>query len=528
MSGVGNPDSLADRGLRTAAPALTRLARDINAHAAAFSLQAATDSIFDLLVADVGELIDAIADETFLADLQGQLSVDAQDLDRPLADFSAVPPKDAIEFFRQKKLMSAGAFKRLRDEYKQRAFAIAGLNNQHAIASAHEVLAKAIAKGTPQKQVLKDLRAYASTSIPNHAEIVFRTNVIGAYQQGRWKQLKRHSATRPYWQYVTAGDDRVRDDHQAMNGKVFAVDDEVWNQWYPPCGFACRCTIISLSRRELDREKLPVETELPIVPNAKPERRARPDKGWAVSPASTPKADKAVEKHRKFLAGEKMLAPPKAGRSGSRAYTLPGDLGGKDTTRKAAVVDKFAGIAKAQALQMVSGRPFMVGTLRRLKAGSVEARVPMASQYADGTDQLLRRLAGEADTGGMIGSLKLSGQASYTSAVSTAPELVTLDGVTRGTESVVSVVARNREDIKALAASVINAEAGHGASIRRAPKVSNMIIRGYAGRLEGFARAWLNTKKVGGKLEMRLTKKPLSGLTNERVLVTLARAKELN
>jgi hypothetical protein len=35
-----------------------------------------------------------------------------------------------------------------------------------------------------------------------------------------------------------------------MSGYIAHIDDAIWQQWTPPCGFNCRCTLIALSARE--------------------------------------------------------------------------------------------------------------------------------------------------------------------------------------------------------------------------------------------------------------------------------------
>lgn len=56
----------------------------------------------------------------------------------------------------------------------------------------------------------------------------------------------------PYWEYVTAGDDRVRDEHAILNGKMFKAGQ--MGTFTPPNGWGCRCDIVprtSLSGKEL-------------------------------------------------------------------------------------------------------------------------------------------------------------------------------------------------------------------------------------------------------------------------------------
>lgn len=47
----------------------------------------------------------------------------------------------------------------------------------------------------------------------------------------------------PYLKYVTAEDERVRDEHVALNGIIKKVDDPFWNEFMPANGYKCRCTV---------------------------------------------------------------------------------------------------------------------------------------------------------------------------------------------------------------------------------------------------------------------------------------------
>ena len=44
--------------------------------------------------------------------------------------------------------------------------------------------------------------------------------------------------------YSTAGDDKVRPDHAALDGVTLPVEDPFWSYAYPPNGWNCRCNVI--------------------------------------------------------------------------------------------------------------------------------------------------------------------------------------------------------------------------------------------------------------------------------------------
>lgn len=49
-------------------------------------------------------------------------------------------------------------------------------------------------------------------------------------------------------QYRTAGDERVREDHAALNGITLPPSDPFWDKYYPPNGWGCRCTAVQVRR----------------------------------------------------------------------------------------------------------------------------------------------------------------------------------------------------------------------------------------------------------------------------------------
>jgi len=91
----------------------------------------------------------------------------------------------------------------------------------------------------------------------NHAiEAVFRTQTQIAYSAGRWDAEQSPEIQEILWgyKYVTVGDDRVRDEHAALDGTTLPKDDPFWDVAYPPNGWNCRCQVISVfEKREIKR-----------------------------------------------------------------------------------------------------------------------------------------------------------------------------------------------------------------------------------------------------------------------------------
>jgi SPP1 gp7 family putative phage head morphogenesis protein len=67
-----------------------------------------------------------------------------------------------------------------------------------------------------------------------------------AAMAARWHADTQGDPDRFLLQYRTAGDERVRESHQAMNGITLPVTDSFWDSYYPPNGWRCRCTAVQV------------------------------------------------------------------------------------------------------------------------------------------------------------------------------------------------------------------------------------------------------------------------------------------
>lgn len=74
----------------------------------------------------------------------------------------------------------------------------------------------------------------------NHLRAEYNSAIGLAQMAEKWESLQQFD----YWEYRTVGDKNVRKSHEALDGKVFAKDDPVWDKIYPPNGWNCRCTVV--------------------------------------------------------------------------------------------------------------------------------------------------------------------------------------------------------------------------------------------------------------------------------------------
>lgn len=134
--------------------------------------------------------------------------------------------------------------------HKARSFISAVITDADISGAVQESLSESLAKGTGLREWKKGLdKLFEAKGYDKlgswHAETIYRTETSLAYGAGSNAKLIEEADTFPYWEYVTAGDERVRDSHAELNGKVFKTGD---TKFFPPLGFNCRCREKPLSK----------------------------------------------------------------------------------------------------------------------------------------------------------------------------------------------------------------------------------------------------------------------------------------
>ena len=111
---------------------------------------------------------------------------------------------------------------------------------------------------------------------------------------GRWAQLEANKEARPFLQYRTAGDARVRPQHRAWNGLIYPIDDAFWSTHYPPNGWGCHCWVTAASQADYDKAVEAGRAEPPQGWNNIDQKSGAPigiDKGWAYAPGANTKTE---------------------------------------------------------------------------------------------------------------------------------------------------------------------------------------------------------------------------------------------
>lgn len=286
--GLGDIEYLIERGVDRSLPVLASCCNKIrNLVESVSSLEAAASSVEKVRL-PLDKFKEISFEEMLLADLFARLEALSKDFSISLdaeekaSTWVKVPPKQAIEAFKAKKVLSPRTFRKLSDAYKMKSFTVTADLRVYMIDKIKGDIHAAISEGTTRQKFIKQLGerfdAWGVTRLKkHHAETVFDTNVLGSYAHGRYEQITSPGLMkmRPYWQYKTVGDGRVRESHAAMHNKIYPSDSEVWKTWFPPNGFRCRCSISTLTEEQAKEKG--ITEDLPDV---------KPDEGFAASPGA--------------------------------------------------------------------------------------------------------------------------------------------------------------------------------------------------------------------------------------------------
>ncbi len=199
----------------------------------------------------------------------------------------------------------------------QRAVTVAGVTRRDLVQAVHASLYDSMRQGLPLRQARENIRAILAGDAEtppavlrkHRLDTIVRTNTQHAYQAGRYAQMRETVESRPFWRYSAVMDRRTRPAHSLLHGLVYPANHEFWDQYYPPNGINCRCTVQTLSERQVERKGHAVEDELPgpmetvnkrtgevrtIIPAPDPGFGRNPGRDWLAG-LSPSELDKVVE-----------------------------------------------------------------------------------------------------------------------------------------------------------------------------------------------------------------------------------------
>lgn len=147
------------------------------------------------------------------------------------------------------------------------------------------------------------------------------TALLTAEAASNYRRLMMNKAVFPYWEYRTAGDDKVRPRHQLLEGIILHHSDSRWKKIFPPNDWKCRCRVrgkMAFEVEGIDLEAMKAQADDYLESS---EWKRSEAQGWGVNRCATGEVFTANQMYiRKF--------PQQASR---RLDELTADKWGQDT-----------------------------------------------------------------------------------------------------------------------------------------------------------------------------------------------------
>ena len=177
---------------------------------------------------------------------------------------------EAIDYLKAKLPEGTHAWDDLAGPVHAKVFAVAGATKVDLVQDLHNAITRAIEQGYS----IGDFRKDFDKTVQAHGwsykgkrgwrtRVIYDANMRSAHMAGRWAQLQANKERKPYLQYLTAGDSRVRPQHRQWDGLVYPIDHPFWDTHYPPNGWGCRCTIRPRSADDVQEMGLSVQEHSP-------------------------------------------------------------------------------------------------------------------------------------------------------------------------------------------------------------------------------------------------------------------------
>ena len=164
-------------------------------------------------------------------------------------------------------------------------YVFSGFKNYQFIKEASSLLVDAEGKVKPFSAFRDDVLQLNSQYNVEYLRTEYNYAVSSAQMAGKWQRIQDDKGTLPMLQYITVGDARVRAAHAALDGIIKPVDDEFWNEFYPPNSWNCRCTVKQLADGEV------TETKKDKLPQLAPMFKMNSGKQAVIFPATHPVYD---------------------------------------------------------------------------------------------------------------------------------------------------------------------------------------------------------------------------------------------
>ena len=130
---------------------------------------------------------------------------------------------------------------------KESNYVFSGIKVFHELNEAFPALVDENNEIRPFKDFLNDVQKINNTYNGSYLRTEYNFAYQSSLMASRWKQFEE-DGDRYNLQYRTAYDDRVRTSHRKLEGITLPPSSKFWNDYFPPNGWNCRCTVVQVRK----------------------------------------------------------------------------------------------------------------------------------------------------------------------------------------------------------------------------------------------------------------------------------------
>lgn len=126
-------------------------------------------------------------------------------------------------------------------------YIFSGMKTFHELHEAFPSLIDENGNRKPFEQFLNDVQKIDATYNVNYLRAEYNFVSASAEMAARWESFMK-DGDRYNLQYRTQRDDKVRPEHAALDHVTLPPSDSFWEEFYPPNGWNCRCTVVQVRK----------------------------------------------------------------------------------------------------------------------------------------------------------------------------------------------------------------------------------------------------------------------------------------
>ncbi len=133
----------------------------------------------------------------------------------------------------------------MRQRLQESDYIFSGIKTFHELNEAFPSLLDENGARKPFERFLNDVQKVDETYNGNYLRAEYNFAQASAEMASKWESYQKDGDDYNL-QYRTAGDDKVRPEHAELNGITLPPSDPFWDEYYPPNGWNCRCTVVQV------------------------------------------------------------------------------------------------------------------------------------------------------------------------------------------------------------------------------------------------------------------------------------------